>query len=284
MSLALQRLSEKEPSRGVQLFLYSENGAGKTFWNASAGDDWVFLTTGNGIATLQSKLFKERVGTNPFVLELEKDPSPTNPKAFDAARNKLDWLLAPTQKDSWKGIIIDDINDIRIGARTKAVDLNSSLSRSKTSVNAQSGKFKDIIIPTQSDFGTEMGLVETFLRELTDGLRSYDKHSIVCAHQRLYRNKGSNDIIGIKPLLTGTDTPDILPGIFDMVWYLRVAGRNREMVTEPEGTIMAKTRYGGLFKPVERITEQNPFTAKDAFGRIEAYLDKEYGPKKIPSP
>lgn len=267
----LKKLSEDTRIEGVQGFIYSENGAGKTFWMAGAGDDWIFVTDRNGILTLKSKLFKDKVGTDPFLVELTPDESPTQPKMFDALRNQIDGFLAPSTKNDWRGIIIDDINSVRIAARNKAVDLNGVSGKSKTAVNMVSGKFKDIIIPTQADMGTEMGLVESFLRQTTEGLKSEGKHSLVGAHQRLYRAKGDNVVIATKPLLTGTDTPDIIPGIFDLVWYMRIVGSGsnvkRELVTEPEGGIMAKTRLGGLFKPIER-----DLTAKQAFARIEKWL------------
>jgi AAA domain len=266
----LKRISDDKRIDGTQLFLYSENGAGKTFAAAGAGDDWVFITDRNGIATVKSKLFKEKVGTDPFLLEITPDDSPTVPKMFDSIRNQIDMLLAPATKNDFRGIILDDLNSIRIGARNKAIDLNGSLGRSKSGVNAQSGKFKDILIPTISDFGTEMGLTDSFLRQLTEGLREEGKHSIVCAHQRLYRKQGDNTIIAIKPLLTGTDTPDSIPGLFDLVWYLRVVGNGsaskREFVTDNEGGIMAKTRWSGLFKNIER-----DITMKEVFARIEKW-------------
>lgn len=250
------------------MFLYAENKTGKTFWAAGAGDDWVYITDRNGITTLKSKLFKDKVGTDPFILELVPDESPTLPKLFDSVRNQIDTLLAPATKNDFRGIIIDDFNSIRIGARNKGIDLNGTIGRSKSHANAQSGKFKDILVPTMADFGTEMSLTDSFLRQLTTGLREESKHLIMCAHQRLYRKPGGNEIIAVKPLLTGTDTPDSIPGLFDLVWYLRAVGSGsnvkREFVTESEGGIMAGTRWSGLFKPVER-----DITAKQVFDRIE---------------
>lgn len=266
----LKKLSDDKRIEGTQLFLYSENGAGKTFWGAGAGDDWVFITDRNGITTLKSKLFKDKVGTDPFLMEIVHDESPTVPKMFDSLRNQIDMLLAPATKNDFRGIILDDLNALRIGARNKAIDLNGSLGRSKSAVNAQSGKFKDILIPTISDFGTEMGLTDAFLRQLTEGLREEGKHSIVGAHQRLYRKQGDNTIVAIKPLLTGTDTPDSIPGLFDLVWYMRSVGSGsnvkREFVTEAEGGIMAKSRWGGMFKNIER-----DITAKEVFDRIDRW-------------
>ncbi len=272
----LTRLSQDKRIEGTCMMLYGAAGTGKTFWAAGAGDDWIVLTDRNGIITLKSKLFKDKVGTDPFIVELHPDDSPTMPKMFDTLRNQIDGLLAPATKNDWSGIIIDDINSTRIAARNKAIELNGISGKSKTSGNAQSGKFKDIIIPTIADFGTEMGLVESFLRQLTDGLRSEGKNCIVCAHERLYRKEGTNNITAVKPLFTGTDTPDAMPGIFDMLWYIRTVGSGanvkREFVTESEGGIMAKTRWGGLFKNPERDV-----TAKQVFSRIHAWQTSSSG-------
>lgn len=272
MTLSLSRISDDKKIEGTQIFIYGASGVGKTFTAGTAGSDWVFITDNNGKATLKSKLFKEKVGTDPFLLEIIPDESPTAPKMFDALRNQIDMLMAPATVNDFRGIIIDDINTTRIGARNKAIDLNGSLGRSKSSVNAQSGKFKDILIPTMADFGTEMGLVESFLRQLTDGLREENKHSIVCGHERLYRNKGGDSslITAIKPLFTGQDTPDAIPGIFDLVWYLRTvgsgSGTKREFLTDSDGGILAKTRWGGLFRTTER-----DITMKQVIDRIELW-------------
>jgi hypothetical protein len=269
----LKRVSEDERIEGTTQLVYGPAGTGKTFYAGSAGDDWILMSDRNGVATVKSKLFKDKVGTDPFLVEIHPDESPTLPALFDSLRNQIDGFLAPAEKNNWRGIILDDINTVRIGARNKAIQLNGLAGRSKTSGNAQSGKFKDILLPTIADFGTEMGLVESFLRQMNDGLRSEGKHCIVCAHERLYRKEGSNTVVQVKPLFTGTDTPDAMPGIFDLVWYLRIVGTGsnvkREFVTETEGGIMAKTRWGGLFKQVER-----DITAKEVFDRIE-YWQKE---------
>ena len=266
----LHDYSKTVPS-GIMQLVYGPSGTGKTFYAGSAGDDWVFMTDKNGVKTLESKLFADKVGTNPYVMEIKPDESPTRPTMFDSIRNQIDMLLSPATKNDFRGIILDDINTTRIGARSKAIDLNGTLGKSKSAVNAQSGKFKDILIPTIADFGTEMSLVEAFLRQLTDGLRDEGKHLIVCAHERIYRNKDSNIITAVKPLFTGADTPDAIPGIMDLTWYIRTVGAGmnikREFVTESEGHIMAKTRLGGLFKPVER-----DITAKEVFDRCERWL------------
>jgi hypothetical protein len=266
----MRRLSEDKRIEGTCMMIYGAAGTGKTFWSAGAGDDWIVLTDRNGIITLKSPLFKKQVGTDPFVVEVIPDQSPTQPKMFDALRNQIDGFLAPATRGDWKGIVLDDINTTRIAARNKAIELNGFMGRSKTSSNAQSGKFKDIIIPTISDFGTEMGLVESFLRQLTDGMREEGKNLIVCAHERIYRKEGSNTIVAVKPFFTGTDTPDAMPGIFDLVWYIRTVGSGsntkREFVTDSEGGIMAKTRWGGLFKNPER-----EITAKQVFARIDKW-------------
>ena len=272
MTLQLKKLSEDKTLDGTQAYLYGASGVGKTFAAASAGDDWVLFTDRNGIATVKSKLFKEKVGTDPYVIEVIPDESPTKPKLFDSIRNQIDMLMAPETKNDFRGIIIDDINTTRVGARNKAVDLNGTLGRSKSGVNAASGKFKDIIIPTMADFGSEMSLMEAFLRQLTEGLRSENKHSIVCGHERIYRNKAgdANVISAIKPLMTGADTPDMIPGLFDLCWYVRAvgagSGAKREFVTESEGGILAKTRWGGLFRHVER-----DITMKEVFARIDKW-------------
>ena len=262
----LIKLSQDKKIEGTQVFLYGANGTGKTAWAAAAGDRTIVITTRNGIATLKSKWWREKYGVDPFIQEMKPDDSPTAPKFFDSMRNLIDGFLAPDKINEWDTIVLDDLNELRIAARNKAIELNGLAGRSKTHGNAQSGKFKDILLPTVADFGTEMGLVDAFLRDMTAGLREEGKNSIVCAHERLYRKEGSNTIVAVKPLLTGTDTPDAIPGIFDLVWYLRTVGSGsntkREFVTDSEGGVMAKTRWSGLFKNPERDIESADVLAR----------------------
>lgn len=251
----LTKLSEDKRIEGTQSFIYGANGVGKTGWSAACSDRTIVVTDRNGKATLKSKWWKEKYKCDPFIVEISPDDTPSAPKFYDKLRNLVDGFLAKDTRDTWDNLVLDDLNSIRMAARNKAIELNGLTGRSKTSGNMQSGKFKDIILPTIADFGTEMGLVESFLRQLTDGLREENKNSFVHAHERFYRSK-DGVILSTKPLLTGVDSPDSIPGIFDLVWYMRVVGTGsntkREFVTDTESGIMAKTRWGGLFKNPER--------------------------------
>lgn len=264
--MELTRASQLTKIEGVQIFVYGANGVGKTAESAAVcGDRTVVITDGNGRATIRSKWWREKYKCDPIVLEVKADETPTIPKLFDNLRNMTDELIDKHSSD-WDAIVYDDLNTLRLSARNKAVDLNGTKGKSQTSNEAKSGKFKDIIIPAIQDFGLEMGLVESFLRETTTYLREAGKHCIINAHERLYTKEGTNTIYAIKPLLTGKDTPDTIPGIFDLVWYMRVIGSGqntvREYITDTEAGIMAKTRWGGLFKQNERSS------LKDVVARI----------------
>ena len=270
--MILSKLYDDKHIEGTCVLLYGASGTGKTTWSAGYGDDAIIMTDRNGIITLKSPLFKKKVGTNPFIVEYTPDESPAAPKLYDAMRNQIDTYFDPKNIDSWSCLVLDDIASVRIAARNKAIELNGFLGKSKTGSNMESSKFnKMIVIPTLADFGTEMGLIEAFLRQLTDAVRSAGKNLIVNTHERLYRSKGENTTItAVKPLFTGADTPDTMPGIFDMVWYIRTVGAGsataREIITDSEGGIMAKSRWGGMFKPIER-----GLTAKEAFARIKLW-------------
>lgn len=273
--MTLKRLSENKQKSPTLVLLYGGAGAGKTYWSASAPNA-VILTDGNGIITVKSKGWKEaHPNVDPFVIELRPDESPTAPQAFDSMRNQLDELFTAANLPLFETIVIDDIDFTRIAARNKGVTLNGLLNRSKTSTNMRSGAFKDIIVQTEADFGTEMNLVDTFLLELTSACRQYGKNLIVCAHERYYmRNddKGNSYIESVKPLFTGQKTPDNVTRYFDLVWYVKSIGAGtaikREFITDQESYYPCKTRWSKLFKNPER-----DLTAAQVFKRISDYQD-----------
>lgn len=258
----MKRISEQARVEGIQQFIYGENGVGKSAWaGAAAGNRTIIVTTGNGAAVYRSKWWREKYRCDPFIEYIKLDDDPTLPRVLDNVRNTIENLLVKENRDQWDALVLDDINDIRVAARMKAIELNGFSGRSQTygKGKEKGGKMHGYYLPTISDFGTEMGITDNFLRQLTDGMREERKHLFVCGHQRLYRKEGSNVVVATKPLVTGTDTPDSLPGIFDNVWYMRVVGTGtntkREIITDAQEGIMAKTRWSGLFKPTERDLE-----------------------------
>lgn len=270
--MKLHKVSERKEYKGTCMLLFGAAGRGKTFFSASAGDRTVIITDGNGEATLHSPIFREKVKTDPYIVKINGDPSPSKPTAFDAIRNVIDDLFSDN-KDDFDTLVIDDIDFVRESSMTKGIFLNGLINRSKTSANMRSPAWKDIIIQSQADYATEMRLVDSFLQQLTEVCRNEGKNLIVNAHERFIRkenDKGEEYLAKITPLFTGRDTPDNVARYFDLVWYIRTVGAGsnvkREFVTEPEGPLDCKTRWGGLFRNPER-----DLTAKQVFDRITTY-------------
>lgn len=256
--------------------IYGGAGSGKTWWAASAPRPVVF-TDRNGLVTLKSKGWRSaHPNANPQIVRLNMDETPLNPRAFDQIRNQMDQLFSKENLDTFDTIIIDDIDFARTAARNKAVVLNGLDGRSKTSsMERQNPMFKDVFLLKRQDFGTEMGLVDNFLLELTSGCREYSKNLIVCAHElrsMKQDDKGNNFLESVKPLFTGQKTPDNITRYFDIVWYLHTIGAGsaikREFVTDKESYYPCKTRWSGLFKNPERDV-----TAAQVFQRIDEYQE-----------
>lgn len=268
------------------MLLFGAAGRGKTFWAAGVSDRTVIITDGNGISTLRSPMFKEKVGTDPMILEISPDKDPLSPTAFDQIRNLIDALFADNIND-FDTLIIDDIDFTREAAMAKGIVMNKLANRSKTAENNRSQKFGNIMMIsfTESDYQTEMRLVDGFLLQTTDACRAAGKNLIINAHERYMRkedDKGNEYIYRISPLFTGRNTADNIARYFDLVWYIRTVGTGsnvkREFVTDSEGALDCKTRWGGLFRNPER-----DITAKDVFGRIKAWQEGQVTKTQTPT-
>lgn len=243
--------------KSVALHVYGAPGVGKTELIGSAGSRNLIVTDMNGIVTLTGKGFRSRHGeVDPIIEVVENDDSPDRALAFDTVLNRIDAAIRD-RKDEFDCISVDDIDFIRHSAMSKALNMNSATGRSKTKETGKS--FKGFYLPTMADFGTEMSLMEHFIRDLVDLGKAYDKHIIVAAHERfVYRqDKKSDDKVleKIVPHYTGSAAPEAINDYFDLVFRVTREGTAAQPAIEfqchPTNQVAAKDRFG-VFATRER--------------------------------
>lgn len=260
---AFSRLNEiKHENDPVNILYYGGSKTGKTWFLGTAGDRTLLIDTGDGTTTLNSKLFKEKVGSNPIIVSIrEKIGSRGVPEvadAFDHVCDAIDYALANFPND-FDTIACDDLTALRKFAMNKGLEVNQQTGKSQTKKNIVD-KY-DFIIPAVQDFGVEMSLIEQFLANYITITRSHGKNFIVAAHQRYTfgDKKGIGEapvVKEVRPAVTGSQFPDTITALFDNVWHAeRVSGGDsavyRARINGDEITV-AGTRHAGIFKTVEQ--------------------------------
>ena len=253
-------LNEIPKSESITLLLYGPSGSGKTHFCGTAGSRSIIINIGRGIETLRSPSFTKRYSqANPRIVTISETRGSrgftTIPKAFDDVCRSIDNLLE-YESDSFDTISIDDCTSLRDYAMSKGMALSSDAK--KASGFSASQKW-GLALPTVSDYGTEMSLMEQFINAYTEIFKEAKKNLILVAHERISFNKPANigeppTIRKITPGFTGQTFPDRIPAYFDDVWHTQTkksAQTIYELITEPDGITMAKTRQGGVLQKVE---------------------------------
>jgi hypothetical protein len=257
-----RRLDTIPASDSISILGYGGAGTGKSWFGASAGTDTLFVSNGNGLATIQSKKFKDKYpDANPIIFT-PAIPSIAKPtESINSIRDGINRALDEFG-DKIKAIVIDDSTQIRNSIMHEAIQFNKDTNRSKTLDQLVAKKYK-YIIPAVQDYGTEMEFIEGWMNELVNEIgKKEKKHIIVLAHERLTFSKPANigdppKLIRITPSFTGVDrNPDYISGIFDNVWHFEVEGGGDRVFyrirTEGDTSLTAKTRNGGLFNVLEK--------------------------------
>lgn len=246
----MPRLDEIRKAESITLLLYGNSGTGKTYLIGSAGSRSLIISPSNGLATLQSELFKTKIGTNPYIEVVDEEPIPNVATAFDKYSDIIDFYL-DKHRDDIDTIIVDDATALRRYAMTKGLELNQKLNRSKTKSLS-----KEVIVPTVQDFGIEINLVEQFCRYYTTHCKANGKNFVLTAHERVVYDKPESisdipTVRKISPGFTGKTFPDDITGLFDLTWHTETRGAGDriwyQLRTQPDSVIVAKTRWGGLF-------------------------------------
>jgi hypothetical protein len=251
----MPRLSQLNLTNAITLLIYGAPGIGKTHVLGSAGSRTLILTDLNGMATLQNPVFQAQYpGCDPHVEVIKGDEDPSKSTAYDQMTNIINNYFEH-KLDEFDTVAIDDVDFLRASAMNKAVTINFMEKRSQTKT-----KIKDfhMVLPTQADFGTEMGLVEGFISNLASVCRTYNKNLIVCAHEKILYEKDSRtkEETPVKyiPHFTGKAAPEAIGDYFDLVIRMTRLGKTPSVVYKfqchPDEKVSAKDRYS-VFKTME---------------------------------
>ena len=265
----MTKLNELKLTNSIILLAYAAPGIGKTFLSGSAGSRNVIITDLNGIVTLKNPVFRKQFpNVDPFVEVIKSDEDPSQAKAYDMMSTRINHWFEERLND-FDTITIDDVDFLRSSAMNRAVSINSSEGRSQTKSKI---KNMGIVLPTMADFGTEMGLVEGFLSNLTSVCRIYNKNLIVNAHERMIYKKNKDtreDVLEkVVPHFTGKSAPEAIGDYFDLVFRITRVGKGdtafkKTFQCHPDDKVAAKDRYG-VFK-----TYEDNLSFPDILARIE---------------
>jgi len=227
----MERLSELPRSPAMSLLYYGGSGVGKTFFCGTAGDRSIYLDCGVGpLETMQSLVFKEKVGTNPIIIKLREqfgDNRLPKAEAFETLWRLYDWIL-DNRLDDIDTICTDNALALRTWARNAGMKWNQANNKSQTWSEMQVSK-NPVLAPKIQDFGREMNMIAWLFETYTGLFKDAGKNFIVTAHVRETWVKGENigdpkKLIAIRPGFTGETFPDDVPALFDEVWYAVRAG------------------------------------------------------------
>ncbi len=260
----MPRLEETAVDSTPTLLLYGGSGTAKTKFIGTAGSDSVIITPAQGIATLQSKWFRENFKYNPIIEIVDEMPLPTIAQGYDKITDLVEKYLLDKEINT---IIVDDATNFRRLALNKGLELNQSLNRSGTLAKMRTIK-ADTVIRELNDMTMEMSLVESFIKQACTYCKEAKKTFVMTAHERLLFNPpakvGAEDTIRkITPGFTGKTFPDDITGYFDLIWHTEVMGgggqTHYQILTQGDSKLVAKTRWAGLF-PVR--FEKQPLLAE----------------------
>lgn len=264
-----QPLGDEVVGEHEKVLLYGMPGTGKTFAGGTMPGNVYFLLIGgrNELKPLRSPSFRdkypEKEGCFAYDWVTETRGSRgtfQEAEAFDRACDLLDEALELDRKgevpgiESFDSVVIDNATMMGNVQMNKAMSINQLRSKGGSKALKRLREH-NIVIPGDNDWMSKMSLMTQF----TDWLFSLDKHILFIAHEwretRTNRSDHTQTITSVRPLFTGKNREDI-PLMFDNVWRTTTSGGGRnqqfECQTVGDGTVLAKTRFGGVVRPTER--------------------------------
>lgn len=266
----MPRLDELPKGNSVILLIYGAAGQGKSDFLGTTGDRTVVFVAEGRLGQWKTDDFKKRRGNwNPFTEIITEELQPFGgAKALDELTKRVNYYF-DNKLDEFDTICLDGATAFRRFAFNKGLDLSGagasyakSIAKSKTGMPDSLPLYQTDV----RDLTNEMQLVSKFILKLIDTCRSFGKHFIMTAHERVeFENKTKADMMklpvvhSIKPGFTGQTFPDEIPGIFDLVWHFETEGSGESLKyyartagdshgeTEGKGT-MAKSSVGSGWK------------------------------------
>lgn len=264
---AFSRLSELKPGESIIGMIYSGAGCGKTWFLGTGGDRNLIIDTGDtGLETLKSKLFKEKVGSNPIIVSVnEKLDARGNvdiATAFDALCDIIDWALA-NKHDEFDIISINDVTQMRQFAMNKGLEAGLKLGKSQSKKRSREVDAVDYAV---QDYMMEMELIQKFVAGTKSLCINHGKHFFMAAHERLTmkapRDPVTNKVVvgeqrvvvDVRPGFRGTTFPDDISMYFDLIWHMEAVGSGDSIVyrarTSGGEELTARTNWGGIFPSI----------------------------------
>lgn len=268
-NLSFVKLDDMKPGETVTALAYGGSKVGKTWLAGTTGSRTLYVSTGDGIDTLKSPLFRKlNPGFNPTIIDIREKlgisgiPVAGIVEAYDLMCDAIDYAFNNFASE-FDTVVIDELSSTRRHALFKGLELSQQMGRSRT---WDKTKLYEIILPAGQDWGAEMSLIEQFLAGTISICERAGKHLLVLAHQRYLlvapKDEKGNVIFGepkvikeIRPAVTGAQFPDTISGMFDNVWHCEKVGGGdqgtayRVRVYGDEITI-AGSRHAGILPTV----------------------------------
>jgi len=257
------RLDELPRSEALSLLYYGGSGTGKTFFCGTAGDRSIYIDCGVGpVETMQSLVFKEKVGTNPIVVKIREefgDNRVPKAEAFEKLWMTYDWILE-NRLDDFDTVCTDNGTALRTWARAAGLKWNWQNNKSNTwDVMTKLGN--PVMAPAIQDYGREIDMIAWLFQTYAGLFKDAGKNFIVTAHARQTFEKGDKigdpkKLVKVMPGFTGETFPDDVPALFDEVWYAEKSGGGEGATfrCKPYGNAITfgKTSHGaGTLKELE---------------------------------
>lgn len=275
-------LDEIPTGSSIRMLGFGGPGTGKTEFVLTMGEGTCLINLGRGEETLKNLGAKSRnKNAKLTVVDLNKvldKKDGSTPEPIEMINAISDSVYHAITVKGFKKIAIDDMTEYRTYALLQALKINKEQGKSKSYdfTLANDG----LMMPVVQDFGTEMNLVEDFLRWLCNEAYDREFHVYITAHTRaIYRKsldaKGS-PIIGEPKVLvrelpgfTGETFPDNIPRLFSIVGMFNQNGVNKDgdqrirLYLQGDSTRRVKHRYSGILPE---------FLDNPRFDKIEAAI------------
>lgn len=250
------KLNEMPNDEAITGIIFGSSGTGKTVFLGSGGDRTLLVCPSNGTVSLQSKWFKEKYKSNPFIEIADEDPIPDKAEGFDKVSSIIESYF-DKHLDDFDTFCVDDCSNLRRMAMNKGFEVNLKLNRSKSKEKYVINH--GIIIREQQDYNIEMGFIAQFMQHWTQIAKQYKKNFFISAHERLEfipasKIGGEDTLKRCRPGFTGRTFPSDITGLFDLTWHSEVIGGGDrtfyQLRTQGDSIIECKTRWAGLFPSV----------------------------------